>query len=211
MFSGVAAFQTFDPPHDVSFPVLFPSIRPPVTLPTITPNKNLNALKRPCGVLFHLHTVIIPFSSATTARFNVDRQSTTCSPSTIPLIAQVDMDPRDSTLPISSDPTLSNAVDAQTTVSPTVTTNGLSTATNPVPLAATIGLIMPNPWKKLYVGQRSHKDSSVDLTHPVEAGLNYSFGFIDAVARPAPTIGGRLRQVQPLLVFPNYTVSLHHQ
>ena len=39
-------------------------------------------------------------------------------------------------------------------------------------------------------------------------GVNYSFGFVDPVARPAPTVGGWLRHVQPLLIFPDYTVSL---
>ena len=40
----------------------------------------------------------------------------------------------------------------------------------------------------------------------LRAGVNYTFGFVDAVARPAPTIGGWLRHVQPVLVFPNYSV-----
>ena len=41
-------------------------------------------------------------------------------------------------------------------------------------------------------------------------GVNYTFGFVDPVPRPAPTIGGWLRLVQPLLVFPNYEASLGH-
>lgn len=33
-------------------------------------------------------------------------------------------------------------------------TNNLMTATTPIPLAATLGLIMPNPWQTLYTGTR---------------------------------------------------------
>ncbi|WVW80573.1 hypothetical protein I302_102559 [Kwoniella bestiolae CBS 10118] len=66
----------------------------------------------------------------------------------------------------------------------------LTPATTPIPLADKMGLIMPNPWSHLYTG------------------LNYSFGFVDPVPRPAPTAGGWLRVVQPLLVFPNYTVAV---
>ncbi|WRT70836.1 uncharacterized protein IL334_007835 [Kwoniella shivajii] len=63
-------------------------------------------------------------------------------------------------------------------------------ASTPIPLADQMGLIMPNPWSHLYTG------------------LNYSFGFVDPDPRPAPTAGGWLRVVQPLLVFPNYTVAV---
>ncbi|WWC92444.1 uncharacterized protein L201_007402 [Kwoniella dendrophila CBS 6074] len=66
----------------------------------------------------------------------------------------------------------------------------LTPATTPIPLADKMGLIMPNPWSHLYTG------------------LNYSFGFVDPVPRPAPTAGGWIRVVQPLLVFPNYTVAV---
>jgi len=38
-------------------------------------------------------------------------------------------------------------------------------------------------------------------------GLNYSLGFVDVVPRPAPTVGGWLRQIQPLLMLPNNRVS----
>ncbi|WWD20836.1 hypothetical protein CI109_105313 [Kwoniella shandongensis] len=73
----------------------------------------------------------------------------------------------------------------------TVTTSyKLTTATTPIPLAETIGLIMPNPWQPLYTE------------------LNYTFGFVDAVPRPAPTFGGWIRQVQPLLILPNYTIDI---
>lgn len=37
-------------------------------------------------------------------------------------------------------------------------------------------------------------------------GLNYSLGFVDVVPRPAPTVGGWLRQIQPLLMLPNNRV-----
>ncbi|WVQ86122.1 hypothetical protein IAT38_008290 [Cryptococcus sp. DSM 104549] len=70
------------------------------------------------------------------------------------------------------------------------TTHKLETATGPIPLAATLGLIMPNPWQSLYTE------------------LNYTFGFIDAVPRPAPTYGGWLREVQPLLILPNHTIDI---
>lgn len=39
-------------------------------------------------------------------------------------------------------------------------------------------------------------------------GLPYSLGFVDVIPRPAPTVGGWLRQIQPLLMLPNYRVSL---
>jgi hypothetical protein len=38
-------------------------------------------------------------------------------------------------------------------------------------------------------------------------GLNYSIGFVDVVPKPAPTVGGWLRQIQPLLMLPNNRVS----
>ncbi|CAD6578254.1 MAG: hypothetical protein TREMPRED_002141 [Tremellales sp. Tagirdzhanova-0007] len=82
---------------------------------------------------------------------------------------------------------VSSGDSSSTTTTPS---GGLVPATKPIPLAATIGLIMPNPYQSLF------------------AGLNYTFGFVDAVARPAPTIGGWLRQVQPLLIFPDYTVNV---
>ncbi|WVF67771.1 hypothetical protein IAT40_002531 [Kwoniella sp. CBS 6097] len=66
----------------------------------------------------------------------------------------------------------------------------LNPAKTPIPLSDKMGMIMPNPWSKMYTE------------------LNYTFGFVDAVARPAPTAGGWLRVVQPLLIFPNYTVAV---
>ncbi|WVQ95337.1 hypothetical protein IAU59_002433 [Kwoniella sp. CBS 9459] len=73
----------------------------------------------------------------------------------------------------------------------TVTTSHrLNPAKTPIPLSDKMGMIMPNPWSDMYTE------------------LNYTFGFVDAVARPAPTAGGWLRVVQPLLIFPNYTVAV---
>ncbi|OXG12208.1 hypothetical protein C366_05933 [Cryptococcus neoformans Tu401-1] len=69
-------------------------------------------------------------------------------------------------------------------------TNNLMTATTPIPLAATLGLIMPNPWQTLYTE------------------LSYTFGFVDAVPRPAPTYGGWMREVVPLIIMSNYTVDV---
>ncbi|OCF45518.1 hypothetical protein I317_00419 [Kwoniella heveanensis CBS 569] len=79
----------------------------------------------------------------------------------------------------------------QGTQTETVTTSHrLNPAKTPIPLSDQMGLIMPSPWTDLYTE------------------LNYTFGFVDAVARPAPTAGGWLRVVQPLLIFPNYTVAV---
>ncbi|WVQ70797.1 hypothetical protein IAR50_000319 [Cryptococcus sp. DSM 104548] len=66
----------------------------------------------------------------------------------------------------------------------------LLTASTPIALAATMGLIMPNPWQSLYTD------------------LEYSFGFVDAVSQPAPTYGGWIRQVTPLMILYNYTVDV---
>ena len=85
---------------------------------------------------------------------------------------------------------------------PTRTVPVLHTAKTPIPLAATMGLVMPNPWSKLYAGE------SMLLPPQLIVGVTYEFGFVDAVEKPAPTIGGWLRLVQPLLVFPNYTVNM---
>ncbi|KAK8850662.1 hypothetical protein IAR55_004582 [Kwoniella newhampshirensis] len=82
-----------------------------------------------------------------------------------------------------------DAADVDSTAIAT-TSYKLTTATTPIPLAETIGLIMPNPWQPLYTE------------------LNYTFGFVDAVPRPAPTFGGWIRQVQPLLILPNYTIDV---
>lgn len=49
---------------------------------------------------------------------------------------------------------------------------------------------MPNPWQTLYTE------------------LNYTFGFVDAVPRPAPTYGGWMREVVPLIIMSNYTVDV---
>lgn len=38
--------------------------------------------------------------------------------------------------------------------------------------------------------------------------LNYTFGFVDAVPRPAPTYGGWIREVVPLIIMSNYTVDI---
>ncbi|ORX40820.1 hypothetical protein BD324DRAFT_612195 [Kockovaella imperatae] len=71
-----------------------------------------------------------------------------------------------------------------------VSTSRLVPIATPIPLADKMGLIMPDPW------------------HPVYAGLNYSFGFVDPTPKPAPTIGGWIRQIQPLLILPNYRVNI---
>ncbi|EAL21820.1 hypothetical protein CNBC5210 [Cryptococcus deneoformans B-3501A] len=78
----------------------------------------------------------------------------------------------------------------QSDTTATTTTHNLVTATTPIPLAATLGLIMPNPWQTLYTE------------------LNYTFGFVDAVPRPAPTYGGWMREVVPLIIMSNYTVDV---
>ncbi|ODN83074.1 hypothetical protein L202_01296 [Cryptococcus amylolentus CBS 6039] len=80
-----------------------------------------------------------------------------------------------------------------TTASDSATTTqsyNLVTASTPIALAATMGLIMPNPWRTLYTD------------------LEYSFGFIDAVSQPAPTYGGWIRQVTPLMILSNHTVDV---
>jgi hypothetical protein len=53
--------------------------------------------------------------------------------------------------------TLLEAADTTTTsTAPASTTSyRLETASKPIPLAATMGLIMPNPWQSIYVGQSS--------------------------------------------------------
>jgi hypothetical protein len=94
---------------------------------------------------------------------------------------------------------------ASTSDEPTRTVPSLTPADTPIPLAATIGLIMPNPWTNLYAGDL-HTSTSLE-TRADGTGVNYSFGFVDAARRPAPTIGGWIRHVQPLLVFANYTVG----
>jgi hypothetical protein len=38
--------------------------------------------------------------------------------------------------------------------------------------------------------------------------VEYNLGFVEAVPRPKPTIGGWLRVVTPLLILPDYQVSL---
>lgn len=101
---------------------------------------------------------------------------------------------------------LTNETEQPPITGSSTTTSELATATTPVPLAATIGVIMPNPWQKIYVGQPEVLRYDFADYDDVP-GLNYTFGFVDAVARPAPTIGGRLRQVRPLLIFPDYKVS----
>ncbi|TYJ53889.1 hypothetical protein B9479_005438 [Cryptococcus floricola] len=80
-----------------------------------------------------------------------------------------------------------------TTASGSATTTqsyNLVTVSTPIALAATMGLIMPNPWRTLYTD------------------LEYSFGFIDAVSQPAPTYGGWIRQVTPLMILSNHTVDV---
>ena len=62
--------------------------------------------------------------------------------------------PRDAVTTTTLQPTKTQSDDAQATVTAT-TTNGLTVAKTPIPLAATIGLIMPNPWQPLYVGESS--------------------------------------------------------
>ncbi|ORY28043.1 hypothetical protein BCR39DRAFT_449243, partial [Naematelia encephala] len=84
-----------------------------------------------------------------------------------------------------------DASSASDTISTTRTAlPSLRPGSSPIPLAPTIGLIMPDPFQPIYVG------------------LNYTFGFVDTVPQPAPVVGGWLRQVQPLLIFPNYLVNV---
>lgn len=101
--------------------------------------------------------------------------------------------------------------DATSTASSTASYR-LETATKPIPLAATIGLIMPDPWQSIYVGKICYHPRAGHVmelcSDLMTTGENYSFGFVDAVPRPAPTIGGWLRQVQPLLIMPDYKVGL---
>jgi hypothetical protein len=99
---------------------------------------------------------------------------------------------------------------AETTSTPPPTTSALPplTAVSTVPIPATIGLVMPDPYQSAYVGgsDTTRRDTlGSGLAHRL--GLNYTFGFVDAVSRPAPTYGGWIRAVQPLLVFPDYTVG----
>lgn len=101
----------------------------------------------------------------------------------------------------------------QSDTTATTTTHNLVTATTPIPLAATLGLIMPNPWQTLYTGTCF---GSCQITFPLRrllwldnrAELNYTFGFVDAVPRPAPTYGGWMREVVPLIIMSNYTVDV---
>lgn len=96
------------------------------------------------------------------------------------------------------------------TASPT-TSYRLETAAAPLQLPDTIGLIMPNPWSKLYVGEYLEQAYNMKRLARakilIQAGLEYSLGFVDLVPRPAPTTGGWLRQIQPLLMLPSYRVG----
>ena len=80
----------------------------------------------------------------------------------------------------------------------------LEPAATPILLADRMGLIMPDPFNPVYVGEYN-LESQAELRL---IGLNYSFGFVDPTPKPAPTFGGWLRQIQPLLILPNYDVSL---
>ncbi|WVO17344.1 hypothetical protein L204_105036 [Cryptococcus depauperatus] len=86
--------------------------------------------------------------------------------------------------------TLAGATEESSETETATKSYNLVTATTPIPLAATLGLIMPNPWQALYTD------------------LNYTFGFVDAVSKPAPTFGGWLREVQPLFILSNYDVHV---
>jgi len=68
---------------------------------------------------------------------------------------------QDTTLTTSATSTVEN-VPTTTTDSATPTKLPLTVATTPVPLANTIGLIMPNPWQPLYVGKLVVSYSSND-------------------------------------------------
>lgn len=97
--------------------------------------------------------------------------------------------------------TFSSSSDGDHT-SPTLGTHSLSAVFSAVPIAKRIGLIMPDPQSKIYVGTwNSRKKAHLRCT-----GLEYTFGLVEAVPRPAPTIGGWLRLLQPLLTFPDYQV-----
>ncbi|KAH8090460.1 hypothetical protein HD553DRAFT_346953 [Filobasidium floriforme] len=77
----------------------------------------------------------------------------------------------------------------------TTTTDGTPTITSLADLPdisapAQIGLIMPNP------------------DNPVYVGVIYTFGFVDPTPGPPEAQDGVLRQVTPLINFPNYTTSV---
>lgn len=98
----------------------------------------------------------------------------------------------------------------ETTSTPPPTTSALPplTAVSTVPIPATIGMVMPDPYQSAYVGgSDTLRRGILDGGLAYRLGVNYTFGFVDAVSRPAPTYGGWIRAVQPLLVFPDYTVG----
>lgn len=157
-------------------------------------------------MLFHLWLAIFALEATSTLGWSpLELNDVLPAPvSTRPLLPRQEENLTRTITPVE---TATEAVESITSdAGPTRTVPPLTVADKPIPLAATMGLIMPNPWSKLYAGKMSGA-----LTEELMLGVNYSFGFVDAVQRPAPTIGGWIRHVQPLLVFPNYTVSSHYR
>jgi hypothetical protein len=101
---------------------------------------------------------------------------------------------------------------------PTVSTDANPTRTSLADLPdisapAQIGMIMPNPEGKVYAGQSRgewsvyHDDSVLTLRMDLQ-GVKYLFGFVDPTPGPPEAQDGVLRQVTPLINFPNYTTSV---
>lgn len=74
-----------------------------------------------------------------------------------------------------------------------------------VPVAASMGLIMPEPGSKILVSEYQPQRACFANRHPDHT---YDFGWIEDGQRPAPYALGWLRIIQPMLILPNYTVSL---
>lgn len=103
----------------------------------------------------------------------------------------------------------------------TTTTVGTPTITSLAELPdisapAQIGLIMPNPDNPVYVGEfiikvwLSAVPPLLQLIRRmfIALGVIYTFGFVDPTPGPPEAQDGVLRQVTPLINFPNYTTSV---
>lgn len=103
----------------------------------------------------------------------------------------------------------------------TTTTDGTPTITSLAELPdisapAQIGLIMPNPDNPVYVGE-FNINVWLSAVPPllqlirwmlIALGVIYTFGFVDPTPGPPEAQDGVLRQVSPLINFPNYTTSV---
>lgn len=70
-----------------------------------------------------------------------------------------------------------------------------------VPIAKTIGLIMPDPSHEVYVGR------PLTSMKVLTKGVQYTFGFVETGERPAAIAGGWLRSISPILIMPKHKVG----